>query len=114
MPGQASPPPAQENLHLAPPPHQPANGAVDENDGADDGNDDDDDDGDDGADDLENLHLTNLPTVLLIRMITRKRTLLCIINTPSVLKDNSLLAGNPSPSRPARRRNPGSPSGSPY
>jgi len=47
LPGQASPPPAQENLHLAPPPHQPAN-------------------------------------------------------------------GNPSPSRPARRRNPGSPSGSPY
>ena len=31
-----------------------------------------------------------------------------------MLKDNSLLAGNPSPSRPARRRNPGSLSGSPY
>jgi len=45
LPGQASPPPQQENLHLAPPPH------------------------------------------------------------PN---------GNPSPSRPARRRNPGSPSGSPY
>jgi len=45
LPGQTSPPPQQENLHLAPPPH------------------------------------------------------------PN---------GNPSPSRPARRRNPGSPSGSPY
>ena len=32
------------------------------------------------------LHLTNLPTVLLIRMIIRKRTLLCIINTPFCVK----------------------------
>ena len=53
LPGQASPPPQQENLHLAPPPHPNGDNDDDDGEGDGDGDGDGDSDGDDDGHRIE-------------------------------------------------------------